>query len=90
MFCVLAFLSGVFARHVTPRAVQKALKKYAKRAGIEKRVTPHMLRHTFAISLIERGIPVNKVQRLLGHSNLNTTGIYLQMAGDSIEIPRLI
>lgn len=85
-----AIKSGVFSRHVTPRAVQKALKKYAKRAGIEKRVTPHMLRHTFAISLIERGIPVNKVQRLLGHSNLNTTGIYLQMAGDSIEIPRLI
>ncbi len=82
--------SGVFSRHVTPRAVQKALKKYAKKAGIKKNVTPHMLRHTFAVSLIEQGIPVNKVQYLLGHSNLNTTGIYLQMVGDSIEIPRLV
>jgi len=81
---------GIFSRRVTPRAVQKALKKYAKKAGIKKRVTPHMLRHTFAISLIERGIPVNKVQILLGHSNLSTTGIYLQIAGDNIEVPKLI
>jgi len=85
-----AIKAGVFNKKVSPRAVQIALKKYAKKAGINQKVTPHIFRHSFAVALIERGTPINKIQVLLGHSNIATTGIYLRVASDTIEIPQLI
>jgi len=59
-----------------PSYVRSMLNRLAKRAGIEKAVHPHMLRHTFATELLEDGLNVRQVQALLGHSNLNTTQIY--------------
>lgn len=85
-----AIEAGLFKKKVSPRAVQIALKKYAKKAGINQKITPHIFRHSFAVALIEQGVPINKIQVLLGHSNIATTGIYLRVASDSIEIPQLV
>ena len=52
------------------------LRKYAGRAGIDKKVHPHMLRHTFATHLLDGGADLRVVQELLGHANLASTQIY--------------
>lgn len=61
---------------LTERWVQKLLEKYAKAAGIDKKVHPHLLRHTFATHLLDGGADLRVVQELLGHANLATTQIY--------------
>ncbi len=61
---------------LTERMVQKILNKYAALAGINKRVYPHILRHTFATHLLDGGADLRVVQELLGHANLSTTQIY--------------
>ena len=57
------------------------LRKRAREAGIEKNVHPHMLRHTFATTLLENGAPIRQVQELLGHSQVETTMIYTHVSG---------
>lgn len=59
-----------------PRYVQRVMKKAAKDIGLQKRVTPHKLRHTFATHLLHRGENLVNIQTLLGHANLSTTQIY--------------
>ena len=85
-----AIEAGVLSRKVSARTIQRALRRYAEKAGIKKRVTPHILRHTFAVLLIEKGVPVNKIQLLLGHESLATTGIYLKIAGESVLVPKVV
>lgn len=69
-------------------SVSRIIKNAAHRAQISKKVTPHMLRHSFATHLMDRGIALPKIQELLGHKNIKTTMIYTHVTTDSTkEVP---
>lgn len=65
---------------MSTRTIQRTLTKVASRAEIVKRVTPHTLRHTFAVRCVQKGISTRALQEFLGHDRLETTEIYLNLS----------
>jgi site-specific recombinase XerD len=68
-----------------PQSIRAKLHKAAQLAGLGRRVTPHMLRHTAATLLIETGVDIRIVQRLLGHSSIATTEIYTHVSDEALR-----
>ena len=70
---------------LTPRSVERIVKHYAIKAGISRKVTPHILRHVFATDLLQNGADLRSVQMLLGHSNIQTTQIYTHVTDKELR-----
>jgi integrase/recombinase XerD len=85
---VQPLLEGHFALYdtfgITPRTIQRLVKGVANRAYIRRPVTPHILRHTFSVTAIHKGISLPALQRLLGHDWLTTTEIYLNLSPEEV------
>jgi len=77
--------AGKVVGKITPRAVQRLIDKYAKKAGITQRVSPHSLRHLFATDLLINGADIRSVQEMLGHANISTTQIYTHLTNKELK-----
>ena len=69
----------------TARRIQQIVKETAEQAGIKKKVHPHLLRHTVATLLLERGMPLEQIQKFLGHSKIETTQIYAESSTEMMK-----
>ena len=58
--------------------MRRLIDRYAVKAGIEREISPHSFRHTFAIHMLENGLSLLELRELLGHTNLETTKVYLE------------
>lgn len=79
------FLSERGNRMPGSASVRRRIEKYAKEAGIRKKITPHTLRHTFATHMLNAGADLRSVQEMLGHVNLSTTQIYTHLTAERLK-----
>ena len=80
-----AMSKGTLGNKLDNRYVQDMVKRYAAKAEIDKKVSPHMLRHSFASDLLRQTKNIRMVQKALGHEQLNTTMIYTHIVDDELE-----
>ena len=76
------FFVNRYGEPLSTQTVRLMLKHYTKAAGIEQHITPHMIRHSFATLLLERGVDIRVIQQLLGHASIVTTQIYTNVASE--------
>lgn len=73
------------SNRLTPRSIERIVKHYAIAAGISKKVTPHVIRHSFATDLLSNGADIRSVQMMLGHANIATTQIYTHITDKQLR-----
>lgn len=72
-------------RRLTTRSIERLVKFYAIKAGVSKKVTPHVIRHSFATDLLSNGADIRSVQMMLGHANISTTQIYTHITDKQLR-----
>jgi site-specific recombinase XerD len=77
--------NGGKSNRLTPRSIERIVKFYAIKAGISKKVTPHVIRHSFATDLLSNGADIRSVQMMLGHANIATTQIYTHITDKQLR-----
>ena len=83
LFCVID--GRTRGRPLTTTSVRQQLRRTAAKAGVRRRFAPHQLRHAHAVEMAREGVPLNVIQRQLGHANLGITSVYLE-GTDNAEI----
>jgi len=80
-----ALFVNYFGKRLTRQGFWKIIKRHTQQAKIEKKITPHTLRHSFATHLIQNGADLKAVQEMLGHSDISSTQMYLQISDNKIK-----
>ncbi len=76
------FFVNKLKRRLSDQSVRSMINRYAELAGIEQHITPHMFRHSFATLLLEQDVDIRYIQKMLGHSSINTTEIYTHISNN--------